>query len=102
MKAIRVSANGDASVLQIQDVAKPIPNAGEVLVQLKAAGLNYIDIYQRAGRYPVPTPYTPGLEGCGIVTEVGAEVTGIKPGDRVAYTGQLGSYAEYNVVLRAC
>lgn len=98
MKAIRVTSNGDANVLQVQDIPTPIPGPNEVLVQLKTAGINYIDTYQRTGRYPVPLPYTPGLEGAGIVKELGPGVKDCKVGDRVAYNGQLGSYAEFNVV----
>lgn len=98
MKAIQIINNGDAAVLQIQDVPKPVPGVGEALIEMKAAGINFIDIYQRTGRYKTPLPYTPGLEGAGIVKEIGAGVTQVTVGDRVAYTGQLGSYAEYNVV----
>lgn len=98
MKAIDIAKNGDASVLTLQDKPKPTPGPGQVLVKLKAAGINFIDIYQRTGMYPVPVPYTPGLEGAGIVEEIGSGVTEVKPGDRVAYTGSIGSYAEYNLV----
>ncbi len=99
MKAIRVTSNGDASVLQIQDVPTPVPGPGEVLVQLQAAGVNFLDIHQRIGRYPISLPYTPGLEGSGIVKELGPDVKDVKIGDRVAYTiKELGSYAEFNVV----
>lgn len=98
MKAVRVHKPGDSSVLQIEEMPVPRPGKGEVLVRLKAAGLNYIDIYQRNGLYPSPHPYTPGLEGAGVVEAVGPGVTGVMPGERVAYTGHLGSYAEYNVI----
>ncbi len=98
MKAIRISKNGDASVLELQEVPKPTPKAGEALVRIKAAGINFIDMYQRRGRYPIPLPYTPGLEGSGIVEAIGEGVTEVKVGDRVAYASQLGSYAEYNLV----
>jgi NADPH2:quinone reductase len=98
MKAIRIHGNGGVDVLQLQNVARPQPAAGEVLVRLKAAGLNFIDIYIRSGRYPSPLPFTPGLEGSGIVEAVGEGVEEVSVGDRVAYTGSLGSYAEYNIV----
>jgi len=98
MKAIQISHIGDAGVLQIQNLPQPQPGKGEALVRLKAAGLNFIDIYMRTGYYPRQLPYTPGLEAAGIVEQVGEGVTEVKPGERVAYTGSIGSYAEYNVV----
>ena len=101
MKAIRISANGDASVLKLEEVPQPKPAAGEALIRIKAAGLNFIDIYQRNGRYSVPLPYIPGLEASGVVEVVGEGVSEVKPSDRVAYTGHLGSFAEYNVVPAA-
>jgi NADPH2:quinone reductase len=98
MKAIQIEQPGDSTVLKLQDLPKPVPAAGQALVRLHAAGLNFIDIYRRRGHYPVKLPYTPGLEGAGIVDSVGDGVTVVKPGDRVAYTGQPGAYAEYSVV----
>ena len=98
MKAIRISKTGDPSVLEIKDVPKPVPGTGEALICLKTAGLNFIDIYFRKGIYPSALPFTPGVEGAGIVEVVGDGVSEIKPGDRVAYAGHRGSYAEYNVV----
>lgn len=98
MKAIQVTKTGDTSVLHFTDLPVPTPGPGEALVRLKAAGINYIDIYIRTGRYERPLPHTPGLEGAGIVEAIGSGVTEVKVGDRVAYTGQIGSYAEYNVV----
>ena len=76
----------------------PKPGTEQVLVRIHAAGLNFVDIYQRQGLYPVPLPYTPGLEGAGTVEEVGANVKGVQRGDRVAYTGQLGSYSDFLAV----
>jgi NADPH2:quinone reductase len=64
-------------------------------VQIKAAGINFIDVYLREGRYPAPLPFVNGQEAAGVITEVGSEVANLKPGDRVAYTGATGSYAEY-------
>lgn len=103
MKAIRVTQYGEADVLQLQDVDKPKPEAGEALIQLKTAGLNFIDINMRKGvpRVAAPLPFTPGREGAGIVEAVGEGVTEVKPGDRVAFTGQVGSYAEYIAVKAA-
>jgi NADPH:quinone reductase len=101
MKAIQIESTGGAHVLQLRDIERPEPKAGEALLQMKAAGLNFIDIYQREGRYPVELPYIPGLEGSGVVEAVGPGVTEVKPGDRVAYTMSPGSYAEFNVVPAA-
>jgi hypothetical protein len=77
----------------------PKPGPEQVLVKLYAAGLNFVDIYQRKGIYPVGLPYIPGLEGAGTVEEMGEKVKGIRRRARVAYTGQLGSYAEYVAVV---
>lgn len=99
MKAVQIDQNGDASVLQVKkDIPVPIPEKGEALVRLKAAGLNFIDIYMRKGQYPTSLPYIPGLEGAGVVEAIHADVRDVKIGDRVAYTGAAGSYAEYNIV----
>ena len=98
MKAIRVHAPGGPEALRYEDVAQPGPGAGQVLVKVDAAGVNYIDVYQRTGMYPVATPFTLGQEAAGVVTAVGTGVTDPKPGDRVAYSSILGAYAEYAVV----
>ncbi len=97
MKAIRVTAIGGPEVLRIEETPIPEPKAGEVLIKIKAVGVNYIDVYHRKGQYKLPTPFTPGLEAMGVVEKVGANVSDFKIGDRVAYTGVAGSYAEYNV-----
>ena len=97
MKAIRVHAPGGPEVMKLEEVADPKPGQGQVLVKLEAAGLNYIDVYFRSGQYKAPLPLTPGLEGAGTVTAVGPGVTDLKVGDRVAYTGIAGSYAQMNV-----
>jgi NADPH2:quinone reductase len=94
MKAIRVHQSGGPEVLQLEDVAEPRPDPGEALVRLEATGLNFIEVYQRRGLYSVPLPWVPGSEGAGQVLEVGAGVTAIKPGDRVASVNLIGSYAE--------
>ena len=98
MKAIQVSRVGGPDVLTFTDVTSPSPKPNEALVQIKTSGVNFIDVYFREGRYPSSLPFINGQEGAGVVTEVGSEVTGIRPGDRVAYTGALGSYAEYAAV----
>ena len=94
MKAIRIHSHGDASVLRYDDVPEPELKPGQALVAIDAAGLNYIDIYHRTGAYTGPMPITLGQEGAGIVTQVGDGVTSVRPGDRVAWTGIFGSYAQ--------
>src|SRR5579884_1638882 len=98
MKAIQVQKAGGPEVLSYVDLDMPKPAANQALVQIKAAGINYIDVYFREGRYPTQPPFVDGQEGSGVVTEVGADVKSVKAGDRVAYTGVLGSYAEYAAV----
>jgi NADPH2:quinone reductase len=101
MKAIRVLENGGPEVLRYEDVTEPQPRNGEVLVRLAAAGINYIDVYRRSGMYPVPLPFIPGTEGAGTVTALGDGVTGFSVGDRVAYEGPLGAYAQVQAVPAA-
>jgi NADPH2:quinone reductase len=98
MKAVEVSHTGGPDVLEYKDVAEPQPKPNEVLVQIKAAGLNFIDVYFREGRYPSKVPFIVGQEAAGVVEKVGGDVTTIKPGDRVAYTGLQGAYSEKTVV----
>ena len=98
MQAIQVSKVGGPEVLTPVDLPVPTPKPNEALVQIKAAGINFIDVYFREGRYPAPLPFVNGQEAAGVVTEVGSEVTTLKPGDRVAYTSALGSYAEFATV----
>lgn len=98
MRAIVIESPGGPSSMQYQEVAVPRPGANEVLVRLHAIGVNYIDVYHRTGLYPLPLPFTPGSEGAGVVEEVGANVTELRRGDRVAYAMVPGSYAEYAVV----
>ena len=98
MQAIQVSQVGGPEVLTPADLPVPTPKPNEALVQIKAAGVNFIDVYFREGRYPAPLPFVNGQEAAGVVTEVGSDVTTLKPGDRVAYTSALGSYAEYAAV----
>jgi NADPH2:quinone reductase len=101
MKAIQVSQTGGPEALVLVELPAPKPKANEALVQIKAAGVNFIDVYFREGRYPTPVPFVNGQEAAGVVTEVGSDVSEVQPGDRVAYTGALGSYAEYAAVPAA-
>ena len=98
MKSIIVSESGGPEKLVLADVADPSPEEGEILVSVAAAGLNYIDTYQRGGLYPMDFPFTPGLEGAGWVLEVGAGVDGIEPGETIAWTNVPGSYAAKHVI----
>jgi NADPH:quinone reductase len=98
MKAIQVSQTGGPEVLELVDLPVPELKPNEALVQIKAAGVNFIDVYFREGRYPAPLPFTNGQEAAGIVTVAGAAVNSANIGDRVAYTSALGSYAEYAAV----
>ncbi len=95
MKAIRVHA---VNQMQLEDIPIPEPDALEVRVKLEFAGLNFIDVYQRSGVYPIPMPFTLGMEGAGVVDALGAGVTSLEVGQRVAYTMTRGSYAEFAVV----
>ena len=94
MRAIRVSQNGGPEVLQIADTADPAIGPGQVLVETQAIGVNYIDTYFRTGAYPREVPYIPGSEGTGVVIDVGADVSDIAVGDRVAWAAANDSYAE--------
>ena len=98
MKAVVVTKTGGPEVLEYKDVPKPELKPNQALVEIKAAGLNFIDVYFREGRYPTPLPFVVGQEAAGVVSEIGAEVTDVKVGDRVAYSGLQGSYAEFAAV----
>jgi NADPH2:quinone reductase len=98
MKAVRVHKYGGPEVLTLEEIPVPEPKAGEARVKIAAIGVNYIDIYQRTGLYPLQTPFTLGMEGAGVVDAIGEGVTEVKKGDRVAYAMILGSYAEYAIV----
>ncbi len=98
MKAIQVSKPGGPEALALVDLPIPKPKPNEAVVKLTAIGVNFIDVYFREGRYPAQLPFVDGQEGAGVVTEVGSEVADLKPGNRVAYTAVLGSYAEYQAV----
>jgi len=98
MQAIQVSQVGGPEVLTAAELPVPSPKPNEAVVRIEAAGINFIDVYFREGRYQTPLPFVSGQEAAGVVTEVGSEVTTLQPGDRVAYTSVLGSYAEYAAV----
>jgi len=98
MKAVRIHAPGGPEVLKYEDVPEPQPKAGEAVVKVDAAGLNYIDVYYRSGQYKAELPMTLGLEAGGTVTAVGPNVTEVRVGDKVAYTGVAGAYALYAAV----
>jgi len=95
MKAIQVKQPGGPEALELVDIPVPQPKPNEALVKIAAAGVNFVDVYYREGRYKVPLPFGAGQEGAGTVTAVGTDVKSIKPGDRVAWTGIQGGYAEY-------
>ena len=98
MKAVRVHAVGGPDVLRVEDVDRPAPGPGQVLVQIAAAGVNFVDVYQRNGLYPVERPFILGQEAAGTVTALEAGVRDVTVGDRVAYAGVLGAYAEFATV----
>jgi NADPH2:quinone reductase len=98
MRAAQIFAPGDKDVIEVVEISRPSPGTGEVLVKNSWAGINYIDIYQRTGRYPLEYPVTLGLEGSGVVAEIGQGVTSVAIGDRVAWGWAQGSYAEYTIV----
>ena len=101
MRAIRIEATGGPEVMKMQEIATPAPGSGQALVRIEAAGVNFIDIYQRAGVYKLPLPFTPGQEGAGVVEAVGPGVTDLRTGDRVAWAGPVGSYATHQAIPAA-
>jgi NADPH2:quinone reductase len=101
MKAIRVHQVGGPEVLQFEDVPLAEPGEGEVLVKIKAVGVNFIDIYHRTGLYPKELPFIPGLEAAGVVEAVGPGVQALNAGDHVAYSSYPEAYAEYSIVPEA-
>jgi NADPH2:quinone reductase len=98
MKAIRVHQPGGPEQLRIDEAPTPKPGGEDVLVKIEASGVNFIDVYHRTGLYKMPLPFTPGMEGAGVVEAVGERVIEWQPGDRVAWAMTAGSYAEYAVV----
>lgn len=98
MKAIQVQKTGGPEALTLVDLPQPTPKSNEAVVKITAAGVNFIDVYFREGRYPAQLPFVDGQEAAGTVAAVGADVKSLKAGDRVAYTGIMGAYAEYAAV----
>ena len=98
MRAIQVTETGGPDVLKLAQLPDPEPDAGQLLVKVAAAGVNYIDTYHRSGAYPMALPFVPGSEGAGTVTAVGPDTRDIAVGDRVAWAAAPGSYAEVAVV----
>lgn len=101
MTAVRVHEPGGPEALRVERVPIPEPAAGEALVRIEATGINFIEVYQRSGQYKVPLPATLGGEGAGEVVAVGAGVDEVRAGDRVAWAGGFGAYAEYAAVPTA-
>ncbi|MFE7835587.1 quinone oxidoreductase family protein [Streptomyces sp. NPDC057474] len=98
VRAMVVNSFGGPDTLTAQEVRLKAPARGEVLVRLAVAGVNFVDTYMRRGLRTMPLPFTPGLEGAGVVEAVGPGVSNVRPGDRVAYAQQLGAYAEATLV----
>jgi NADPH2:quinone reductase len=101
MQAIQILTTGSADVLTLRDLPTPTPAAGEALIRIEASGVNFIDTYFREGRYPAQLPYTLGQEAAGIVVAVAPDVTTVKAGDRVAWCGIPGTYAQLAVAPAA-
>jgi NADPH2:quinone reductase len=97
-KAVVVHEVGGPEKLSWEDVPTPKPGPGEALLRQTAIGLNFIDVYNRTGVYKLPTPFVPGQEGAGVVEAVGEGVLTVRPGDRVAYAGIQGAYAELRTI----
>ena len=97
MKAIRIHSHGGPEVLQLDDIPIPENASDELLIRVHASGVNFLDIYQRTGLYKISLPFTPGMEGAGVVEKAGGQ-THLNPGDRVAWTQHAGGFAEYATV----
>ncbi|MEO8870488.1 MAG: alcohol dehydrogenase catalytic domain-containing protein, partial [Granulicella sp.] len=95
MRAIQITATGGPEVLTMQEVSQPSAGAGEALIKVEAAGVNFVDVYFREGRYPSPLPFIPGQEAAGTVVAIGDGVITVNVGDRVAWCGVTGTYAEF-------
>jgi NADPH2:quinone reductase len=98
MRAVLVRELGGPEKMEVSEIPEPRPGTGDLLIEVEAAGVNFIDIYHRTGLYPLDLPFTPGLEGAGVVVETGDAVEEFFPGDRVGWVAALGSYAECHVV----
>ena len=101
MHSIQITETGGPEALVYTEGTRCSPGAGDALIAVEAIGVNFIDVYFREGRYPSPLPFIPGQEAAGTVVEVGSGVTGVKPGDRVAWCGVPGTYAEFAVAPAA-
>src|ERR1035441_6444 len=101
MRAIQITQTGGPEVLVIRELPTPTPGPGQVLIQIEAAGVNFIDVYLREGRYPAQLPFVPGQEAAGTVIALGPDVSTVKVGDRVAWCHAMGTYAEYAVAPAA-
>ena len=101
MKAVRIHAPGGPEAMHYEDAPEPTAKAGDAVVKVEAAGINYIDVYFRSGQYKAELPLTLGMEAGGTVTAVGPNVTEVKVGDKVAYTGVSGAYAQFAAVPAA-
>jgi NADPH2:quinone reductase len=101
MRAIRIESPGGTEVMKLAEMPTPAPASGQALVRVEAAGVNFIDIYQRSGVYKLALPFTLGQEGAGVVEAVGPGVTEVRAGDRVAWAGPLGSYATHQLLPAA-
>src|SRR5690242_7886798 len=101
MRAIRVHETGGPEKLQLDEIPDPTPANGELLIDVKAIGLNFIEVYLREGLYPMPRPFIPGTEACGVVAAVGPGVDEFKVGDVVVSQSVKGSYAERTIVPAA-
>jgi NADPH2:quinone reductase len=97
MRAIQILKTGGPEVLTLREIPTPVPGKGEALIRIEGSGVNFIDTYHREGRYPATLPYTLGQEAAGTVVSIGADVSSVKPGDRVAWCGVPGTYAEFAV-----
>jgi NADPH:quinone reductase len=98
MKAIQITKTGGPEVLELRELPTPEPGAGQVLVKIQASGINFIDVYQREGRYPMKLPYVPGQEAGGVIAGLGPDAGSFRVGDRVAWCHVPGAYAEFAVV----
>jgi NADPH2:quinone reductase len=96
--AIRIHKPGGPEVLLWEEITVGDPGPGQIRLRHNAVGLNFIDVYHRTGLYPMPSPFIPGMEGAGVVEAVGENVTDLRPGDRVAYAGTIGGYAETRLI----
>src|SRR5271154_6143866 len=101
MQAIQIKQNGGPEVLEFTELPAPVPGGGEVLVAIEASGVNFIDVYYREGRYPAPLPLVLGQEAAGTVAALGPGVTTFQVGDRVAWRGGAGGYAQLAVAPAA-